>query len=89
MRYFLHLAYNGAQYCGWQRQPNAIGVQQILEEALSTILRVPTAIIGAGRTDAGVHAACMYAHFDSPFAISDPYSFIRSLNHLCGRDIYV
>ncbi len=47
MRYFLHLAYNGAQYCGWQRQPNAIGVQQILEEALSTILRVPTAIIGA------------------------------------------
>ena len=89
MRYFLHLAYNGAQYCGWQRQPNAIGVQQILEEALSTILRVPTAIIGAGRTDAGVHAACMYAHFDSPFAISDPDSFIRSLNHLCGRDISV
>lgn len=87
MRYFLHLAYNGAAYCGWQRQPNAIGVQQIIEDALSTIFRVPVPIVGAGRTDAGVHAACMYAHFDVENPIDDSERLLRSLNHICGPDI--
>lgn len=89
MRYFLHLAYNGASYCGWQRQPNATGVQQCIEEALGKVLRKPTPIVGAGRTDAGVHASCMYAHFDSESPIIDSQSFLRSINHLCGRDIAV
>ncbi|MCM1005071.1 MAG: tRNA pseudouridine(38-40) synthase TruA [Prevotella sp.] len=87
MRYFLRLAYNGAEFCGWQRQPNAIGVQQRIEEALSKVLRAETPIVGAGRTDAGVHAACMYAHFDCSSAIERNDSFLRSLNHMCGRNI--
>lgn len=89
MRYFLHLAYNGAPYCGWQRQPNALGVQQVVEDSLATMLRRPVGIVGAGRTDAGVHAACMYAHFDIEKPVKDVPSFIRSLNHLCGRDIAI
>lgn len=89
MRYFLRLAYNGAKYCGWQRQPNAVSVQQVIEESLATMLRTPTPIVGAGRTDAGVHAACMYAHLDTSQPIEDEVAFIRSLNHLCGRDIAI
>ena len=63
-RYFIHLAYNGANYCGWQRQPGLPTVQQTLEEALSTLLRQPISIVGCGRTDTGVHASDFYAHFD-------------------------
>lgn len=85
-RYFLKLAYNGEPYCGWQRQPNALGVQQVVEDALAKVLRTPTSVTGAGRTDAGVHASCMYAHFDAS-SIADPGAFLRSLNHLCGRYI--
>ena len=62
MRYFLTLAYNGTPFHGWQRQPNAKSVQQTLEEALSTLLRKPITILGAGRTDTGVHAKQMMAH---------------------------
>lgn len=87
MRYFLRLAYNGAEFCGWQRQPNAPSVQQRIEEALSTLLRTDTPIVGAGRTDAGVHASCMYAHFDTADPIADASGFLRSANHLCGKDI--
>ena len=64
MRYFIQLSYNGTPYHGWQRQPNAVTVQQTIEEALSTLLRTPTTIMGAGRTDTGVHARMMYAHVD-------------------------
>ena len=56
MRYFIWLSYIGTAYCGWQRQPNGMSVQQRVEEALATILRQPTPLTGAGRTDAGVHA---------------------------------
>ncbi len=87
MRYFLQLAYNGKQYCGWQRQPNATAVQQIIEDAMAKVLRRPTLITGAGRTDAGVHARCMYAHFDTDAPIADEKSFLRSLNYMCGPDI--
>ena len=65
MRYFLNFAYNGSPYHGWQRQPNAKSVQQTLEEALCTLLRTSIAITGAGRTDTGVHAELMVAHFDA------------------------
>ena len=64
MRYFLELSYNGKAYHGWQNQPNAISVQEVIEKALSTILKETINIVGAGRTDAGVHASQMYAHFN-------------------------
>ena len=64
MRYFITLSYNGTRYHGWQIQPNGDSVQQRLQEALSTLLRQPIEVIGAGRTDTGVHAKMMVAHFD-------------------------
>ena len=62
-RYFIHLAYNGASYNGWQTQPGLPTVQQTIEGALSTLLRQPVAVVGCGRTDTGVHASDFYAHF--------------------------
>ena len=64
LRYFLELTYNGKNYHGWQIQPNASSVQETINKALSTLLRKELNIVGAGRTDAGVHAAQMFAHFD-------------------------
>lgn len=66
MRYFIHLAYNGTNYCGWQTQPELPTVQLTLEQALTMLLRHPIAIVGCGRTDTGVHASDFYAHFDYP-----------------------
>lgn len=63
-RYFIFLQYDGTKYHGWQVQPNAITVQGEIERCLSTILRQKTPIVGAGRTDTGVHARLMAAHFD-------------------------
>ena len=63
-RYFIHLAYNGANYNGWQTQPELPTVQETLEKALTTLLRQPIAVVGCGRTDTGVHASDFYAHFD-------------------------
>lgn len=88
MRYFLHLSYDGSGFHGWQRQPNASSVQQTVEEALAVVFRRPVPIVGAGRTDAGVHARCMYAHFDCDNGL--PVSkerLIASLRRLCGRNI--
>ncbi|MEB8344771.1 tRNA pseudouridine(38-40) synthase TruA [Flavobacteriaceae bacterium KMM 6898] len=64
MRYFVAFSYFGKSYHGWQKQPNALTVQQVMEETLSTLLRHPVELMGAGRTDAGVHAKQMYAHFE-------------------------
>ena len=64
MRYFLELRYNGAAYCGWQRQPDMPSVQQTLERALATLLREKIEVTGAGRTDTGVNASYYVAHFD-------------------------
>jgi tRNA pseudouridine38-40 synthase len=64
MRYFIYLAYDGTNYHGWQIQPNGDSVQETLMKALSTFLRKEIEIVGAGRTDAGVHAREMYAHMD-------------------------
>lgn len=71
MRYFVQFSYRGTEYHGSQTQPNARTVQQTLETALSTILRTPTALVLAGRTDAGVHAQQMWAHMDTDLAISE------------------
>lgn len=89
MRYFMRLAYNGAPFHGWQRQPNASSVQQTLEEALQTVLRHETPVVGAGRTDTGVNARVMYAHFDTDNPIEEKRRFITSINRLCGREIAV
>lgn len=87
MRYFLQLSYNGANFHGWQSQPNAISVQQTIEDAISTVVRCPVAVTGAGRTDAGVHARCMFAHFDLSEEITDKRKFLLSLNRICGQSI--
>ncbi|MBR4850639.1 MAG: tRNA pseudouridine(38-40) synthase TruA, partial [Tidjanibacter sp.] len=80
MRYFAELSYKGTAYCGWQRQPNAPSVQQTIEEALSTLLRENVEVVGAGRTDTGVHAAFYVAHFDTSKPIANPESFVYHLN---------
>ena len=89
MRYFMRLAYNGAGYHGWQVQPNGVTVQECVERALSTALRTPIAVTGAGRTDAGVNAAMMVAHFDVEQPIADTHLLIRRLNSIVGRDIAI
>jgi tRNA pseudouridine38-40 synthase len=87
-RFFIYLSYKGTNYCGWQRQPNAPTVQQTLEEALSTLLRRPTGVVGAGRTDTGVHARLMVAHFDA-VAPLDPGLLAFKLNGLLPKDIAI
>ena len=64
MRFFLEFSYNGANYHGWQKQTNVISVQEEINRALSTILNTDIDVVGAGRTDAGVHAKQMFGHFD-------------------------
>ncbi len=88
-RYFMRLAYNGTPFHGWQRQPNAVSVQEELERALSMVLRQPVAVTGAGRTDTGVNARCMWAHFDTAEEIADVKRLVCSLNSIVGRDIAV
>lgn len=87
-RYFLYLAYNGANFCGWQVQPNAVTVQSTLEQSLSTILRIETPIVGAGRTDSGVHARMMMAHFDVQDEI-DTAQLCYKINKYLPKDIVV
>jgi tRNA pseudouridine38-40 synthase len=88
LRYFIELSYNGKGYHGWQNQPNAISVQEVIEDALSKLLKTQTAIVGAGRTDAGVHAEQMFAHFDCDNAI-DVETLIFKLNAFLPNDISV
>ena len=68
MRFFLEFSYAGTHYHGWQRQPNALSVQEVMENALGTLLKTPTPLVAAGRTDTGVHARQMIAHFDGDLA---------------------
>lgn len=90
-RYFIELSYNGADYNGWQRQPNAPSVQEKLEKGLSMLLGTPHEIVGAGRTDTGVHAAFAVAHLDTdaePERVLDP-EFVYRLNCVLPKDIAV
>jgi tRNA pseudouridine38-40 synthase len=86
MRYFLYLAYHGSNYHGWQKQPNALGVQQVLEDKISIVLQQPIELVGSGRTDTGVHASEQVAHFDVENAL-DEQQFIYKLNKLLPADI--
>lgn len=87
MRYFLELSYNGKKYFGWQIQPDVVSVQEKINKGLSTILREDIVIVGAGRTDAGVHASQMYAHFDSPKTL--PNNLTYRLNSILPDDIVI
>lgn len=88
MRYFIHLAYDGTRFHGWQIQPNGISVEGEIEQRLSTLLRQPVDIVGAGRTDAGVHARHMVAHFDISLEC-DPEQLCYRLNRMMPPDIYI
>lgn len=93
MRYFISLCYDGANYHGWQKQPNGISVQEVLNKALSTLLRETIEVTGAGRTDAEVNASLMVAHFDinkeSPLRDEDLVQLKYRLNKLLPKDIAV
>ncbi|WP_353780218.1 tRNA pseudouridine(38-40) synthase TruA [Winogradskyella sp. 3972H.M.0a.05] len=88
MRYFIELSYNGKAYHGWQNQPNAISVQEVIENALSTLLSSSISIVGAGRTDAGVHAKQMFAHFDTDSEI-DEKQLAYKLNSFLPKDVAI
>ncbi|GCD80567.1 tRNA pseudouridine(38-40) synthase TruA [Schleiferia thermophila] len=89
LRYFIEIAYNGMAFHGWQIQPNAVTVQQRLNEALSLVLRQKVYAVGAGRTDTGVHALQMFAHFDLAERIPDSNKIVRSLNGVLYPDVAV
>ncbi|MEM1407239.1 MAG: tRNA pseudouridine(38-40) synthase TruA [Bacteroidota bacterium] len=88
MRYFFATAYDGTNYHGWQRQENAISVQQVLEEALSTILRTEMAVVGSGRTDTGVHCKQQFFHADFNEFI-DEAKLAFQLNSFLPKDISI
>lgn len=88
MRYFMHFSYLGKNYHGWQRQPNAITVQEVMEERMSTLLRIDSIdLVAAGRTDTGVHARKMVAHFDLQTPLKE--EFPERLNTFLPPDIAV
>jgi len=88
-RYFLQCSYKGTNYHGWQIQPNAISVQEVFEDALSKILREKIAVVGAGRTDTGVHASFFVLHFDVKNSIPANLDLVYKLNSFLPSDIAV
>jgi tRNA pseudouridine38-40 synthase len=88
MRYFIKLAYNGTNFHGWQSQPNATSVQETLEKGLSLLLKHKIELVAAGRTDAGVHAKEMFAHFDCEEKI-DSTTLVTKLNSFLPKDIVI
>jgi len=88
-RYFVKLSYKGTHFHGWQIQPNAISVQEVLQKAFSLLLREDIAVVGAGRTDTGVHALNYIAHFETVKRIENPNQLIYKLNSFLTDDIVV
>jgi len=88
-RYFLQCSYKGTNYHGWQIQPNAISVQEVFEDALSKILREKIAVVGAGRTDTGVHASFFILHFDVNSQFNENLDLVYKLNSFLPSDIAV
>lgn len=88
-RYFIEISYKGTAYHGWQVQPNALSVQEVLNNCLSKLLSLEIYVVGAGRTDTGVHAKQLFAHFDLDGLIVDVPSFIGRLNAFLPKDIAV
>jgi len=85
VRYFVEATFLGINYVGWQRQPNGLSVQQVIEESMSTVLRGQTQIVGCGRTDAGVHAQQYFFHFETEMPL--PEGFMFKLNRFMPNDI--
>ncbi|WP_026914386.1 tRNA pseudouridine(38-40) synthase TruA [Christiangramia portivictoriae] len=88
MRYFLKLSYFGKAYHGWQNQPDSISVQEVIEQNLGKVLPFSVAIVGAGRTDAGVHAREMFAHFDTSEELNCE-ELAYKLNSMLPKDIAI
>jgi tRNA pseudouridine38-40 synthase len=88
MRYFFEIMYDGTHYSGWQNQINAVGVQQIVEESLSKLLREKVAIVGSGRTDAGVHCKQQFFHLDTEKKV-EPEELTIRLNSFLPKDIAI
>lgn len=90
-RYFIRLSFDGTAFNGWQIQHNAVSVQQVLQNALSTVLRHDIKITGAGRTDTGVHAKEYFAHFDieTNLGSDECHRIMQSLNGLLPKDIAI
>ncbi|TAJ08064.1 tRNA pseudouridine(38-40) synthase TruA [Marinilabiliaceae bacterium JC017] len=88
-RYFLELAYDGTNYHGWQVQPNASSVQALLDDALEKALREKVHVIGAGRTDTGVHASYFVAHFEVEQSIDNPDKVVHKVNRILPQDVVV
>jgi len=88
LRYFIQLSYNGSSYHGWQIQPNAVTVQETIQDALSKLLNTNISITGAGRTDTGVHAFQMFAHFDVDETL-DTENLTFKLNSFLPKDIAI
>lgn len=88
MRYFIHLAYNGTRFCGWQVQPHSPSIQETICSVLSKLLGGTIDLTGAGRTDSGVHASCYYAHFETEKEIS-VQDLKYKLNRMLPNDIVV
>ncbi len=87
MRYFLDISYKGTAYHGWQNQPNALSVQEVLEQKMSLLLKHHCDTLASGRTDAGVHALQQYVHFDTEVLLND--NFVYRLNKMLPTDIAV
>lgn len=87
MRYFFEVAYNGKNYNGWQSQKNGIGVQAVIEDALSKLLQEKIEIVGSGRTDAGVHCEQQYFHLDTERSFTE--HFLIKLNSFLPQDILI
>ncbi|MDB5132298.1 MAG: tRNA pseudouridine(38-40) synthase TruA [Mucilaginibacter sp.] len=95
-RHFIELSYDGTNYHGWQIQPNATSVQEVLNKGLSVILRKPIETTGCGRTDTGVHAKEFFAHFDvekfmdhRPWTMNEKDNIVKSVNAILPKDIAV
>lgn len=89
-RFFIHLAFDGSHYCGWQRQENAPTIQGDIENALSLLLKAKTGVVGCGRTDTGVHAREFYAHFSHPgLSPEQAKEIAHRLNRILPEDIVI
>ena len=89
MRYFLAISYCGTKYHGWQRQPNSLSIQQTIEDAISIILKEKISLVAAGRTDTGVHAVNMYAHFDANINKETESRLVGLLNSFLDHSISI
>lgn len=88
-RYFIRFSYDGTAYHGWQIQPGDISVQEVMTERMSCLFGPGFSLTGAGRTDAGVHASMMWAHFDLPQQLENPSALVNKLNGMLPSDISI